>query len=250
LLRGQLEKQAAGRDLKAVGPVDHRDVTPQNILLATNGVAKLSDFGLARAMDRGRTTSPGVVKGKIAYLAPELTRGEQPSVQSDIFSMGVVLWEALAGRALYEGPTDVDVFQLAREAEVPPLASLRDDLPSALLRAVECALAPRPEDRFGSARRFLRALTRTLREVDQSTDSYALAQSVIEARCILGAPPPFILAPPPAGMAPSAGNSRASVSAEILCDGDLLEVREGDEPDTGFAAPPPAPAAARQRNEQ
>lgn len=213
-------------------PVIHRDVTPQNILLSTSGVAKLTDFGLARAMDRARTTSPGIVKGKLAYLAPELTHGEPPTVQSDIFSMGVVLWEALAGRPLYEGPTDVEIFQRARSAEVPPLASLRDDLPEGLAASAERALATRPEDRFSSARQFLRALTRTLREVHQSMDSYALAQSVIEARCILGLPPHFIFTPPSVTIAvetlTAAGSSAPAASdpAELLDDDDLLEIPE------------------------
>jgi serine/threonine-protein kinase len=217
-------------------PVIHRDVTPQNILLSTSGVAKLSDFGLARAMDRARTTSPGVVKGKLAYLAPELTRGEPPSVQSDIFSMGVVLWEALAGRPLYEGPTDVEIFQRARSAEIPPLASIRDDLPEGLAAAVERALATRPEDRFSSARELLRTLTRTLREVHQSMDSYALSQSVIEARCILGLPPPFIFTPPSVSIAiegmtaarPS--DPAGSAPAEPLDDDDLLELLDSKAP--------------------
>jgi eukaryotic-like serine/threonine-protein kinase len=215
-------------------PVIHRDVTPQNILLSTNGVAKLTDFGLARAMDRARTTSPGVVKGKLAYLAPELTRGEPPSVQSDIFSMGVVLWEALAGRPLYEGPTDVEIFQRARMAEVPSLTSIRDDLPAELSQAVERALALQPEARFSSAREFLHTLTRSLRELHQSTDSYALSQSVIEARCILGLPPPFILAPPSVTISvESLSPADGSVPTQPLSDADLLELVELEEPAHG-----------------
>ena len=83
-------------------PVFHRDVTPSNILIDVYGVPKLSDFGLARAMDRITLTTPGVVKGKLAYVAPELVGGHKASSASDVYSLGVVLWEALAGRRLFE----------------------------------------------------------------------------------------------------------------------------------------------------
>jgi eukaryotic-like serine/threonine-protein kinase len=192
----------------------HRDVTPQNILLGTSGTAKLTDFGLARVMGRARQTNPGVVKGKLAYLAPELARDEPPSVQSDLFSLGVVLWESLAGRPLYSGQTDGDVFERARKADIPPLGELRDDLPSELLRVVDRVLARDPADRFASARDFLRRLARILRNVEQATDSYAISHSVIEARCLLGRPPPGVLLAPPAPAPPPKGSSLVEAVTE------------------------------------
>jgi serine/threonine-protein kinase len=170
-------------------PVIHRDVTPQNVLLGTNGNVKLTDFGLARAMDRARITSPQIIKGKLAYLAPELTEKKPPTERSDIYSLGVVLWEALAGRGLFQGVTDVSVFFKVKAADIPPLTRFRDDLPPDLVNAVHCALARRPEHRFVSAREFLRALVQVLRRVSHSTDAYAIGHSVIEARCALGHPP-------------------------------------------------------------
>ena len=207
--------------------VIHRDVTPQNIILGTSGCAKLTDFGLARATDRARRTSPGIVKGKLAYLAPETTRDQPPSPQSDIFSLGVVLWEALAGRPLYAGGTDVQIFDLARNADIPPLAEIRGDLPAELLHAIGRALERAPEDRFPSARDFLRHLTGVLRRTDQPADSYALSHSVIEARCILGQPPPGILRrrPPPP---PDGERAKAAATAEVLSEEDLLDLLPGD----------------------
>jgi eukaryotic-like serine/threonine-protein kinase len=184
-------------------PVIHRDVTPQNVLLGTNGNVKLTDFGLARAVDRSRITNPQVVKGKLAYLAPELTEHGAPSERSDIYSLGVVLWEALAGRGLFQGHTDVSVFLKAKAAEVPQLTRFRDDLPDDLVAAVHCALARRPEDRFASARDFLRALVQILRGVSHSTDAWAIGHSVIEARCFMGNPPPGIGLPQPAARRPA-----------------------------------------------
>ncbi|MEI9951821.1 MAG: serine/threonine-protein kinase [Pseudomonadota bacterium] len=82
---------------RELSPILHRDVTPGNILLAETGQVKLADFGLARAMDRGRMTRPNIVKGKLSYLAPELLLGLAPTARCDLFSLGVVMWEALAG---------------------------------------------------------------------------------------------------------------------------------------------------------
>jgi serine/threonine-protein kinase len=91
-------------------PVFHRDVTPQNVMLSNCGIVKLTDFGLARAMDRSSITKPGFVKGKLSYLAPELTYEAEPSAQTDVFSVGVVLWEVLAGEKLFKDKDPLKVL--------------------------------------------------------------------------------------------------------------------------------------------
>lgn len=163
-------------------PVIHRDVTPQNVLIGENGVVKLTDFGVARASDRASWTSPHVVKGKLAYMAPEIFEDRPVSVQSDLFSLGVMLWEGLAGRRLYQHESDVDVFMAAREAIILPLAEQRDDLPETLTQAVERALARDPGERFETALEMIRALAATLREAPHATDDQVLARSVSQAR--------------------------------------------------------------------
>ena len=163
-------------------PIYHRDVSPPNILLGTNGIVKLSDFGLARAMDRARTTDPDIVKGKVGYLAPEMLETGQPTVQSDLYALGVVLWQALAGRRLFAGSNDVDIFLEARRADIPPLVESRDDLPAELTATVERALARDPDDRFRSARQMGRVLANILRTITVPTDAKVLAQSVAAAR--------------------------------------------------------------------
>lgn len=133
-------------------PVIHRDVSPNNVLLATNGQVKITDFGLARARDRLYSlTAPGTVKGKLSYLAPEVTYGKPASSQSDQFSVGGVLWEALAGRRLFSGPSDIDIFRQIRKCDVPPLAELRPDVPARLAATIHRALSLDPADRFSSA---------------------------------------------------------------------------------------------------
>lgn len=148
----------------AVSPVIHRDVSPHNIMLGLSGTVKLSDFGLARARDRAMTmTAPGMVKGKLGYLAPEIASGLGASVASDQFSMGAVLWEALAGERLFDAESDVEVFTMIRTGQIKPLASVRPDIPKRVVDAVHKSLALDPTDRFPSTHRFAAELHECLR---------------------------------------------------------------------------------------
>ena len=156
----------------------HRDVTPGNILLDASGVVKLADFGLARAMDRGQITRPNIVKGKLSYIAPELLLGGPPSVATDLFSLGIVMWEALTGRRLFQGDTDLDVVQLVKQCKVPLLSRERPSLPLGLTSAVHRALERDPLRRFASARAMLESLTEVLRVLPSSVDSSVLAASI------------------------------------------------------------------------
>jgi serine/threonine-protein kinase len=164
-----------------LSPILHRDVTPSNVLLDVSGVVKLADFGLARAFDRERLTRPNVVKGKAAYLAPELVRGEPPSPRSDLFGLGIVLWESLTGRRLFRGANEIESALLVRDARVPLLAATRQSLPLALSQAVHRALDRDPARRFGSALEMLETLRGLLRVLPTSTDSLALGASVAAA---------------------------------------------------------------------
>ena len=165
-----------------LSPVYHRDVTPQNILLGTNGVVRLADFGLARAMDRARITQPEMVKGKLGYIAPEMTQGADPTVQTDLFGVGIVMWEALAGRKLFLGESPLEILEQVRDARVPPLTEYRDDLPQSLTDAVHRALRKDPERRYSSARSMVRALANILRMTPESTSNDVIARSIAEAR--------------------------------------------------------------------
>jgi serine/threonine-protein kinase len=162
-------------------PILHRDVTPGNVLLDRSGFVKLGDFGLARATDRERLTRPNIVKGKAAYLAPEIVRGEPPSPQSDLFAVGIVLYEALARTRLFKGGNEVESALLVREARVPMLAVHRPTIPLRLTQAVHRALARDTARRFGSALEMLEELRGLLRVLPSSTDALFLARSFAAA---------------------------------------------------------------------
>jgi len=168
-------------------PVIHRDISPENILLAACGRVKLADFGVARARDRdGHSTGPGMVKGKLSYLAPEITAGQASSVQSDLYSMGVVLWESLAGKKMHDGD-QAEIFRQVSRGEVRPLAEQRPDVPAEILSVVERALRPDKHDRYASAQEMrldLTAATRVMPSVSLQLGPPfdELAASVREAR--------------------------------------------------------------------
>ncbi|MEM1032889.1 MAG: serine/threonine-protein kinase [Myxococcota bacterium] len=170
----------------AATPVIHRDVTPANILIGLNGVVKLSDFGLARAMDRSRLTDPDVIKGKIAYLSPELTHGAEASPQSDVYALGVTLWQGLTNQKLFAGDNNAEVFMAARKADIPRLADLRPDLPGDFTAAIDRALARDLDARWSTAAEMRATLTRLLRKSPINPDPKMIARAVVEARETLG----------------------------------------------------------------
>ncbi|MET0286015.1 MAG: serine/threonine-protein kinase [Polyangiales bacterium] len=171
-------------DVGTPAPVIHRDVTPQNILVSVNGVVKLTDFGLARAMDRAPMTGPDVVKGKLSYLAPELLFGAPATVTSDLYSLGIVLWEMLAGERLFWADSASERVRKVREADIPPLASRRSSLPRAMLSIVDRALARNPTLRFQSAEQMQGALLLALGE--QIVGARELGQLAIDTRLAHG----------------------------------------------------------------
>jgi serine/threonine protein kinase len=174
---------ASGRPV----PVIHRDVTPSNILVGVNGSVKLTDFGLARAMDRPRTTDPGTVKGKVAYLAPELLDNQKPDPRCDLYSVGVVLWEALTAKRLFGGETVTDVETALRilEGKTPKVTEVRPELPEELSEIVAHALARQPRERFQRATEMIDALSQLLRRQTEQTDGPSLARSVRTAKAML-----------------------------------------------------------------
>jgi len=168
-------------------PIVHRDVSPHNVLLTTRGMVKLVDFGLAFAPDRTQeTTDPGIVKGKMSYLAPEIVTGGRPSPASDQFACGSVLWEALVGRKLFDGATDYEAYCRLRDCMVQPLRPLRPDVPPAFAQIIHRALSASADHRFPSAREMARQIGTALKKVQLRKDLHTvLSRSVIEARAVM-----------------------------------------------------------------
>ncbi|HEY5938902.1 MAG TPA: serine/threonine-protein kinase [Kofleriaceae bacterium] len=164
-------------------PVIHRDVSPHNVLLGVNGVVKLSDFGLARARDRAASlTAPGTVKGKLSYLAPEVTFGKPNTTQSDLFGVGSVLWETLTGERLFDGKNDVEIFKKIRACKVPPIAERRPDIPAAMAAVIDTALAADPPNRYATADEFAHALGQVMKQAVGVNAATALGAAVVDAR--------------------------------------------------------------------
>ncbi len=128
----------------------HRDVSPHNVLLARQGYVKLIDFGIAAA-GRGRSAT-GSLRGKIAYMSPEQASGDTVDHRTDIYALGVVLWEMLTGRRLFDAPNDAALLELVRAAKPAGPREIDPELPSALDEVVRLALAPAPERRPPSAK--------------------------------------------------------------------------------------------------
>lgn len=126
----------------------HRDVSPQNILISYDGVAKLIDFGIAKARDRIATTRVGIVKGKSAYMSPEQARGEAVDGRSDLFALGVVLYQLLADRLPFRGSGDMSTLKKIARAEYEPIETINGDVPRRLVAAVTKALARDPSGRY------------------------------------------------------------------------------------------------------
>ncbi len=135
----------------------HRDVSPQNVMVGSDGVARLLDFGIAKAATRLGNTREGQLKGKIAYMAPEQLMG-QVSRQTDIYAAGVVLWEELTGRRLFYAETEVHTMSLVQKGDIPRPSSLNPAVSSGLDAITMKALAKEPSHRYQTAHEMAQAI--------------------------------------------------------------------------------------------
>jgi serine/threonine-protein kinase len=177
----------------------HRDVKPQNILLNGGGQPKVTDFGISRALDvKKGVTQTGTVLGTSNYIAPEQASGEKATAQSDVYSLGVVLFELLTGRRPFSGDNFVAVA-MKHINEVPPtVAELRRDVPPRVSAAVARALEKDPRDRFASMEAFAAELDACLHELRTAGDADSTA-TVITAPAprAKGRPPRRRVSPTP-----------------------------------------------------
>jgi serine/threonine protein kinase len=135
----------------------HRDISPQNIFLTYSGHVKLLDFGIAKTLETNRTVT-GVIKGKAPYMSPEQASGKKLDLRSDLFSVGVILWEAVAGRRLHGNLDVCGILRKLSDEEVTPIRAACPTVSVELEAVLSRALAKNPEDRFSSAGEFRREL--------------------------------------------------------------------------------------------
>jgi len=133
----------------------HCDISPGNVMVNMSGEVKLIDFGVARASGFAQGGAPG---GKLRYRAPEQIRGDEFDLRSDIYSVGVLLWELLAGERVYESETLEEILSRVSAGDIPPIESVRTGIDEGLIRVLRRALYPDPKYRYPHAAAFVRAL--------------------------------------------------------------------------------------------
>jgi len=146
-----------GKNGEQLGLV-HRDVTPHNLFVTYDGVTKVVDFGIAKFSSRMSSTRAGTLKGKLAYMSPEQVHGEVIDRRTDLFALGVVLWELTTGQRLFRTDSDLDTLAKVQECNVPRPSTLIRGYPIDLEKIVMKALSKNRGERFKTAREFSRAL--------------------------------------------------------------------------------------------
>jgi len=160
-------KDHFGRPLQII----HRDISPQNILISYEGEVMLADFGIAKAASKSTETRAGVLKGKILYMSPEQAWGKPIDKRSDLYSLGVILYEMVADRKVFDADSEFSMLEKVRNAEVEFPTEVFEKVPKRLFHIIKKALEKRPEDRYQSAHEmrvdledYLRATQETLSE--------------------------------------------------------------------------------------
>ena len=153
--------EARGTDGQLLGVV-HRDVSPPNIMVTGDGTVKVLDFGIAKARGANSRTRTGTVKGKNAYMSPEQILGKPLDRRSDIFALGVVMYEMLAIRRLFHRDSDFLTFKAITEEPIPEIRERRPDMPPGMRAALLQAMARDPNGRFETAQQFGQAIKQSV----------------------------------------------------------------------------------------
>jgi eukaryotic-like serine/threonine-protein kinase len=157
----------------------HRDMSPPNVLITRFGEVKIVDFGLAKANSQLEKSEPGIIKGKFSYLSPEVAQGMPVDGRTDIFAVGIMLWEMLAGRRLFLGDSDLETVRLVQKAEIPPLRQYNPKVTPELERVIQKGLAADPAKRYQTARDFGRDLNKIMFHLGRAVSSFEISQLVL-----------------------------------------------------------------------
>jgi serine/threonine-protein kinase len=174
-------------DGKPLGIV-HRDVSPHNVLISEQGEVKLTDFGIAKAMNKREHTGTGVVKGKVAFMSPEQALGKAIDARSDLFSVGTMLYLLMTGRRPFEAPTDLETLLRVQKADFRPPDKARPDIERALAEIISRAMSLQPDDRYQTADEMLIDVERVMRTVFQPVGQTELKRWLADLQARDGVP--------------------------------------------------------------
>lgn len=190
----------------------HRDISPANVLLGRTGDVKLADFGIAKGLRTPSRTAPGSTRGRLRYMSPEQVRGGPLDGRADLFSLGVLLYEAVVGHSPFAATNDAQLLLAVRDARLAPAEALQRAAGTALADVLLRALRPHPAERYSSAGDMARALA-GVEGAGESEQPWRVAELVAETLASEGT----------ASSAPREAGGRSPFSAA------LLEVREEDD---------------------
>ncbi len=156
----------------------HRDMSPPNVLVTKHGEVKIVDFGLAKANSQLEKSEPGIIKGKFSYLSPEAAMGQEVDARTDVFAVGIILWELLAGQRLFLGDTDFQTVKRVQAAQVPSISSINKRVPQDLEKIMNRALARDPQVRYTTARQLGLDLSKFLFRFGVPVSTFDVAQLV------------------------------------------------------------------------
>ena len=159
-------------------PIVHRDVSPQNVFVSTDGVCRVLDFGVSKIATDHKRTRTGVLKGKVPYMAPEQLRGEPVDGRADVWAAGVMLWEALAGQRLFDRDTDFLIYEAITGAEIPSVNADGARYPAAIDRVIARALERDRERRYATAREFAHDLLQVAAEIGGAASREQIASAL------------------------------------------------------------------------
>ena len=209
----------------------HRDVSPANVIIAEGGIAKLIDFGIAKASGAGMSTQSVTLKGKWAYIAPEYVALGQLDARADLFAVGILAHELLANQPLFSGADDLDTLTRLRTMEIPLPSALNAQVPAAIDQIVMTALARDPEQRWQSASAMRNALAVLTKRLGMELGSPQLQQWI---DALFSEAPPVAPAKPLAALLSETGPTAAMR-------GSHPRLETGAEPLWNMDAPTPTP---------
>jgi serine/threonine protein kinase len=197
----------------------HRDVSPHNVLISEQGEVKLADFGIAKAMNKREQTGTGVVKGKVAFMSPEQALGKAIDARSDLFSLGILLYQLMTGVRPFEGPTDLEILLRVQKAEFRPPEEANPDMEPELAQIMIRAMRLDPADRYQTADEMLNDIERVLRTVFRPAGQSELKRWLADLQREDGAPS--------IGKAPAIGPAVRTGTGEL--DGKDVELSDSEQ---------------------